>query len=255
MSFQAFYGHEMEKHTMERTYSMAFSKGIALNESFDTYLWAPQQAWVKQLRYIELGNYRRDGSYLYTIVCVHGPCMLDTILDYPDPGWKDNLLRHYNMLAFNDENGRRMDDDADNSEDLSTSFLVKMCAQVAARASRSTDARSVAKSTLEIEQVRSSMYTSHETLAQQHMVTSPPTSPVSAALSPVHTLSPVAGSSSATMTKRSQQAPPSSDLTNLDEDLLEDITNTRNKHCSTKSTSTKGKGKQKAIFSDDEEIQ
>ncbi|KAH7886494.1 hypothetical protein F5I97DRAFT_1829124 [Phlebopus sp. FC_14] len=190
--------------------------------------------------------------------------MMGMIADCPNPVWKGGLLKHYNVLTFKDENGRKTNPsvlgDLNKPESSSCSFLSKMHAQIAARASASATLKPIVKSTPTCPTIKSAsspICTGHHSgsSVESKMVTPPPTSPPCPALIPAHVTFVVDGPSTIMANHSHRGVLPSSKLTELDMDSLEDVTDVKIKSRSFKKTSTIGKGKQKAILSDEEDPQ
>ncbi|KAH7889114.1 hypothetical protein F5I97DRAFT_1828364 [Phlebopus sp. FC_14] len=187
---------------------------------------------------------------------------MDMIVDCPDPVWKDSLLKHYNVLTFKDENGQKTNSsvlgDPNEPESSSCSFLIKMRAQVAAHASASATLKPIVESTPTcptIESASSPICTGHHSgsSVEPKMVTPPPTSPLHPASTPAHVTFVVDGPSTVMTNYSHRGVSLSSELTELDMDSLKDVTNMKIKSSSSKKTLTIGKGKQKAVLSDEED--
>ncbi|KIJ11126.1 hypothetical protein PAXINDRAFT_157414 [Paxillus involutus ATCC 200175] len=202
-----------------------------------------------------------DGPFSYRLFYY---TIMEEIEDCVDLEWKDDLLKHYNMLLFKDENGRSSDskeklDDTTSTRGSSNTFLAKMRAQAAARASRVSSTSGMPDHTR--------LGTSPDWAPQT--ITPPPTSPprnVSPPpTSPPRNISPpptspprnVSPDPSVPVAGPSKRAPwIDSELSELEDDALVDISNTKSsssaKSAKKKKATTKN-GKKRAVLSEDED--
>ncbi|KIJ21160.1 hypothetical protein PAXINDRAFT_6930 [Paxillus involutus ATCC 200175] len=178
-----------------------------------------------------------DGPFSY---CIFYYTVMEEIEDSIDLEWKVNLLKHYNMLLFKDKNGRRshskekLDNVKSTTGGSSSTFLTRMRAQAAARASR-------VSSTLVMDHTGP---TSPDRAPQ--VITPPPTSPPRN-MSPDLTV-PVAGPSK-------QAVLIDSKLSELEDDALVDISNAKSGSSAkiAKKKATTKNGKMRAVLSEDED--